>query len=410
MIDYIKCECTKYAVPEEDSEPPISVSANAQNTLVAVVKNKRYVHVSKITGGKLAPCKAIFLGNRHKIVALEWSSQNDLLVLTIDMKCVIYKKGKNERWETTNVGITAEELLPTCACWHPHAHSFAIGFSSGVIFICSKGEDTKWKIEKLANHSGSVLFLQWSYSGHILCSCSMDSSAQLVCTSGALRTLDEGIPDEGRTRFICLYTTMGTLPSIDELIEDRDLKRNDVIGKIECEGHVILHSSFSPSSKRVAVIASSFDDNRENQQIIICDYLKSAPNTQFVAWVGQTMQKCLFLDEDTLLVYGYEVFPILVECLSGEWTLSKVVLPQFSIKNLSIDFFYDKKGIQDIEDQCQHMSGNEIIGEIVAHSNNILQMCLLEPREGQEYAQFVTVSSDFNVVFWRFPCDSVERV
>ncbi|EDL45579.1 WD domain, G-beta repeat domain containing protein [Plasmodium vivax] len=401
MIDYIKCECTKYAVPEEDSEPPISVSANAQNTLVAVVKNKRYVHVSKITGGKLAPCKAIFLGNRHKIVALEWSSQNDLLVLTIDMKCVIYKKGKNERWETTNVGITAEELLPTCACWHPHAHSFAIGFSSGVIFICSKGEDTNWKIEKLANHSGSVLFLQWSYSGHILCSCSMDSSAQLVCTSGAFRTLDEGIPDEGRTR---------TLPSIDELIEDRDLKRNDVIGKIECEGHVILHSSFSPSSKRVAVIASSFDDNRENQQIIICDYLKSAPNTQFVAWVGQTMQKCLFLDEDTLLVYGYEVFPILVECLSGEWTLSKVVLPQFSIKNLSIDFFYDKKGIQDIEDQCQHMSGNEIIGEIVAHSNNILQMCLLEPREGQEYAQFVTVSSDFNVVFWRFPCDSVERV
>ncbi|GAB66463.1 WD domain G-beta repeat domain containing protein [Plasmodium cynomolgi strain B] len=397
MTEYIKCECTKYVLPEEDSEPPINVSTNAQNTLVAVVKNKRYVQVSKITNGKLSPCQTIFLGNRHKVVALEWSSQNDLLVLTIDMKCVIYKKGKNERWNTTNVSITSEELLPTCACWHPHAHSFAIGFSSGVIFICSKGEDTKWKIEKVANHSGSVLFLQWSYSGNILCSCSMDSSAQLVCTSG---TLDEDIPDEGRTR---------THSNIDELIEDRNLNSNDVIGKIECEGHVILHSSFSPSNKRVAVIASSFENNRENQQIIICDYFKPTPNTQFVSWVGQTMQKCLFLDEDSLLVYGYDIFPILVECLSGEWTLSKVVLPQFSIKNLSIDFFYDKKGIQDIEDQCQHMSGNEIIGEIVAHSNSILQMCLLEPREDQKCVQFVTVSSDFNVVFWRFPCDSVEQ-
>ncbi|KJP87629.1 hypothetical protein AK88_02657 [Plasmodium fragile] len=396
MIEYIKCECTKYAVPEEDSEPPINVSANAQNTLVAFVKNEKYVHVSKITSGKLSPCKTIFLANRHKIVALEWSRQNDLLVLTIDMKCVIYKEGKNGRWKPTNVSITSEELLPTCACWHPHAHSFAIGFASGVIFICSsKGEDTKWKIQKVVNHSGSVLFLQWSYSGHILCSCSMDSSAQLVRTSG---TVDEDTPDGGKTRMH---------PNIDELVEDSNLNSNDVIGKIECEGHVILHSSFSPSNKRVAVIASSFENNREHQQIIICDYLKPMPNTEFVSWVGQTMQKCLFLDEDTLLVYGYEIFPILVECLSGEWTLSKVVLPQFSIKNLSIDFFYDKKSIQDIEDQCQNMSGNEIIGEIVAHSNNILQMFLLEPLEGQTYTQFVTVSSDFNVVFWRFPCNSV---
>ncbi|CAA9988212.1 conserved Plasmodium protein, unknown function [Plasmodium knowlesi strain H] len=397
MIEYIKCECTKYLVPEEDSEPPINVSANMQNTLVAVVKNKKYVHLSKITSGKLSPCETIFLGNRHKIVALEWSSQNDLLVLTIDMKCVIYKKGKNERWETTNVSITSEELLPTCACWHPHAHSFAIGFSSGVIFICSKRENTKWKIEKLINHSGSILFLQWSYSGHILCSCSMDSSAQLVCTSG---TLDKDTPDEGGTRIH---------PNIDEGGEDRNLKSYDVIGKIECEGHVILHSSFSPSNRRVAVIASNFENNGENQQIIICDYFKSTPNTQFVSWVGQTMQKCLFLDEDTLLVYGYEIFPIIVECMSGEWTLSKVVLPQFSIKNLSIDFFYDKKGIQDIEEQCQHMSGNEIIGEIVAHSNNILQMFLLEPRDDQKYVHFVTVSSDFNVVFWRFPYENIEQ-
>lgn len=59
------------------------------------------------------------------------------------MKCVIYKKKKeSEKWICTNVNIPTEEL-PTCVCWHPYAYSFAIGFSTGNIFICSKKKKRK---------------------------------------------------------------------------------------------------------------------------------------------------------------------------------------------------------------------------------------------------------------------------
>lgn len=88
------------------------------------------------------------------------------------MKCVIFKKNQKGKWECTNVNISTEEL-PTCVCWHPHANTFAIGFSSGAIFICSLKEKKKWVIKKVENHTGSILFLDWSSSGIIFLSFSI---------------------------------------------------------------------------------------------------------------------------------------------------------------------------------------------------------------------------------------------
>lgn len=91
-----------------------------------------------------------------------------------------------------------------------------------------------------------------------------------------------------------------------------------------------------------------------------------------------------------------------MEYLNDEWIISKVVLPEFNIKNLTVDFFYDQKEIQEIEQECEHLDGNEIIGEIVAHSNYILQISMLEPYENKIYIEFITVSSDFSIVLWNF--------
>ncbi|SBT35167.1 actin-related protein 2/3 complex subunit 1, putative (ARC40) [Plasmodium ovale wallikeri] len=301
------------------------------------------------------PLFLISMQSSNKIIGLEWSKQNELLIVTIDMNCLIYKKNKNAKWECTNVNIPTEEL-PTCVCWHPHTHSFAIGFSSGNIFICSKKEKQKWVIKKVVKHIGSILFLEWSSSGYILSTNSLDETSLLMCTSGLL---------------------------------DEDSKNKENL--------------------------NSFESSCKKQQIIISDFFKSPANTQFVSWIGQTLQRCMFLDEEKLLVvcteafamnvfalFGYEMFPIIVECLHGEWIISRVVLPEFSIKNLSVHFFYDKKSIQDIEKECNHMEGNEIIGEIIPHSNSILQISMLEPYQHKECGKFVTVSSDFNVVIWSF--------
>lgn len=108
------------------------------------------------------------------------------------------------------------------------------------------------------------------------------------------------------------------------------------------------------------------------------------------------------MDNERLLVYGYEVFPIIIECINNEWIISRVVLPEFIIKNLSVDFFYDKKSIKDIEKTCNELNGNEIIGEIVAHSNSILQLSMLETCEDMKSGKFATVSGDFNVVIWNY--------
>ncbi|SBT77068.1 actin-related protein 2/3 complex subunit 1, putative [Plasmodium ovale] len=389
MIAHLKCTCTKYTIPDEDCDTPIRVSGNKEDILVAVVYNKKNVILHKIVNTELTYCDTIYTGSSNKIIGLEWSKQNELLIVTIDMNCLIYKKNKNAKWECTNVNIPTEEL-PTCVCWHPHTHSFAIGFSSGNIFICSKKEKQKWVIKKVVKHIGSILFLEWSSSGYILSTNSLDETSLLMCTSGLL---DE---DSKNKENLKAYA------HIEEFITERNLKNNDVINKIECRGHVIFHSSFSASNEKVAIIASSFESSCKKQQIIISDFFKSPANTQFVSWIGQTLQRCMFLDEEKLLVFGYEMFPIIVECLHGEWIISRVVLPEFSIKNLSVDFFYDKKSIQDIEKECNHMEGNEIIGEIIPHSNSILQISMLEPYQHKECGKFVTVSSDFNVVIWSF--------
>ncbi|KAI4838315.1 actin-related protein 2/3 complex subunit 1 [Plasmodium brasilianum] len=393
MIEHVKCNCTKYSIPENDYyEPPIRVSTKKNDILIAVMSNRKNVVLHKIVKAELIYSDTIYTGiqSRNKIVGLEWSRQNELLIVTIDMKCVIYKKKKeSEKWICTNVNIPTEEL-PTCVCWHPYAYSFAIGFSTGNIFICSKKEKEKWTIKQIVSHAGSILFLEWGSSGYILSTTSMDSTARIVCTLG--------LSDE-RSKHEEQYGAYG---NIEDLIAQRDLKNNDIICKIECEGYVICHSSFSLSNEKVAIIANNFENSYEKQQIIIADYCKSPANIQFVSWVGQTFQKSLFFGEDKLLVYGYEIFPIIIDCVNGEWVISKVVLPEFTIKNLSFDFFYDKKNIQDIEKECNHINGNEVTGEIIPHSNSILQISMLEPYESKEYTQFITASSDFNIVLWTF--------
>ncbi|KYN98828.1 hypothetical protein PGSY75_1118800 [Plasmodium gaboni] len=389
MIDHLKCNCIKYNIPDEDCEPVIKVSENKDDMLVAVSSNKRNILLYKIINKEIIYSDTFFIGDPNKIIALEWSKKNDLLIVTIDMKCIIYKKKEDGKWEYTNVNIPTEDL-PTCACWHPHTYSFAIGFTSGIIFICSKKENQKWKIKKITNHVASVMFIEWSSSGYILSTNSLDSTSLLLCTSGLL---DDNIKNKNN---INIYKNMETF------ITERNINNNDIIYKIESEGYIFLHSSFSLSNEKIAIIATNFESTYEKQQIIISDYFKSPANIQYVSWVGQTLQRCLFLDDDKLLVYGYEIFPIIVEYLNDEWIISKVVLPEFNIKNLTVDFFYDQKEIQEIEQECEHLDGNQIIGEIVAHSNYILQISMLEPYENKIYIEFITVSSDFSIVLWNF--------
>ncbi|CXI44160.1 actin-related protein 2/3 complex subunit 1, putative [Plasmodium berghei] len=389
MIEYLKCNCVKYSIPDEEYNIPIKLSPNKKEMLIAVVNTKNNIVLYKIINTEIIYFDILYTGSRNKIIGLEWSAKNELLIVTIDMKCVIFKKNQKGKWECTNVNISTEEL-PTCVCWHPHANTFAIGFSSGAIFICSLKEKKKWVIKKVENHTGSILFLDWSSSGYILSTSSLDSTSLLIYTPNIV---DEETNNKDNLKLHRKF---------EECIAERNFKNNDIINKIECTGYILCHSSFSLSNEKVAIIASSFDNSCKKQKIIISDFLKSPINIQSVTWVGQTLQKCLFLDNERLLVYGYEVFPIIIECINNEWIISRVVLPEFIIKNLSVDFFYDKKSIKDIEQTCNELNGNEIIGEIVAHSNSILQLSMLETCEDMKNGKFVTVSSDFNVVIWNY--------
>ncbi|CRH00056.1 conserved Plasmodium protein, unknown function [Plasmodium relictum] len=387
-IEHIKCQCIKYSIPDEDCEPIIRASTNTNDLLVAVINNKKNVLLYKIVNKELIYCETFYIGNRNKVIGFEWSRKNELLIITIDMKCIIYMRNENETWVCSTVNIPTQEL-PTCACWHPFADSFAIGFSSGVTFICSKKDKQKWTIKKIVNHTGSILYLQWNSSGHILSTASMDSTSLLICT------LDLWEDNTVNNQNIKIYE------KIKEFIKERNLKNNDIIDKVEYEGYIFCHTTFSLSNEKIAIIASNFENSCRKQQIIISDYLQSPAKIQLVSWIGQTLQKCLFLEEDKLL-YGYELFPIIIACSNDEWVISKVILPEFTIKNLSVDFFYDKKEIQDIEKENNKMNGNDIIGEIVAHSNQIIQISMLESYEYKNYKQFITVSSDFNMILWDY--------
>ncbi|VWU51889.1 actin-related protein 2/3 complex subunit 1, putative [Hepatocystis sp. ex Piliocolobus tephrosceles] len=384
-IDHLKCNCVSYSIPDEEYETPIKVSINKEEMLVGVVNNKKNIVLYKIVDKQLIYNNIIYTGSSNKVVGLEWSNKNDLLVVTIDMNCIIYNKNENNKWECTSVNIPTEEL-PTCVCWHPYCNAFAIGFSSGVIFICSRKEKQKWSIKKVLNHTGSILFLEWSSSGCVLSTNSIDSTSLLLCTLGLFDNESD----------------IKTFQNIEKIITENNFKSNDIINKIECKGYIISHSAFSSSNEKVAIIANSFESNSKKQQIIISEFFKSPANIQFVTWIGQALQKCLFINEQKLLVYGYEMFPIVVEYINDYWAITKVVLPEFNVKGLCVDFFYDKKNIQDIEAECENMDGNEIVSEIIAHSNNILQMSLLKPDEYKQCGEFVTVSSDFNIVIWSF--------
>lgn len=414
-IAHIKCECQKYLVPQKDCEPFIAVSTNKDELLVAVINNKKDIILYKLENEELTQCCTLYNGNRNKIVGLEWSRQNSLLIIFIDMSCLIYRKNENEQWKHNTVNIPTEEI-PTCVCWHPYAHAFAIGFSSGVVFICSRKEKQKWSIKKLSNHIGSILHLKWSFSGHVLSTCSTDETSLLLCT---LRVCEDSasINNTSTANNSNNNYVNGDEKEVNqhfqEIFAQRNFKNNEVINKIERKGCIFLYSSFSLSSKRIAIIASNFNEDIEKQQIIICDFLKTPTDTQFVTWLGQSLQKCLFLDEQRLLVYGYEMFPILLTCSSNEWLISSVILPEFSIPNLCVDFFFDKKRIAQIEEEYEHMDGNKLLSEIIPHSNHILQISMIESFQNENKTitktqiqtpnQFVTVSTDFNIILWTLP-------
>lgn len=389
-IAHIKCECKKFSLPDKDCEPVIAVSTNKKELLVSVINTRKDIILYEIKNDQLIQIHTLYTGNRNKIIGLEWSGQNSLLILFIDMSCLIYKKDENEKWKYSSVNIPTEDT-PTCVCWHPYSYAFAIGFCSGMIFICSRKEKQKWLIKKITNHIGSILHLRWSYSGHVLSTSSMDETSLLLCTLSICEDTSKNNENE-------MHQHIGSI------LSQRNFKNNEIISKIERKGCIFLHTSFSLSSKKVAIIANNFNEDIEKQEILICDFLKDPSDIQAVVWLGQSLQKCLFLDDHRLLAYGYELFPILLTDFSDEWVISAVVLPEFTVPNLCVDFFFDKKRIEEIEKEYDHMDGNKLLSEIIPHSNHILQISMTEPcgKEKNEQNQFITVSTDFNIILWSF--------
>lgn len=388
MIPYVKSECKKYSIPDENCEPIIALSTNENELWIAVTNTRMNILLYKLENGELSFCETFYTGNRNKIIGLEWSKQDALLVIAIDMSCIIYKKDEHNKWKHSNVHIPSKEELPTCVCWHPYAYAFAIGFSSGLIFICSKKEKQKWNIKKITNHMGMILFMQWSSSGYFLSTNSLDTTSLLLY----MISLCE-INENPR------YTSK-KYEQIEKILAKQNFKNNEIIHKIECKESIILHTAFSLENARIAIIVSNFKDTNEKQQIIISDFLKSPVDTQMVTWIGQTMQKCLFIEENKLIVCGNELYPIMITCVNEEWILSMIVLPEYTIKNLSVEFFYNKKAIKDIEEEQKHLDGNHIVSELIAHSNRILQLSMLEPYQLNKPIRFLTVSSDFNIIIW----------
>lgn len=63
MIEHVKCNCTKYSIPENDYyEPPIRVSTKKNDILIAVMSNRKNVVLHKIVKAELIYSDTIYTG------------------------------------------------------------------------------------------------------------------------------------------------------------------------------------------------------------------------------------------------------------------------------------------------------------------------------------------------------------
>lgn len=62
MIEYLKCNCVKYSIPDEEYNIPIKLSPNKKEMLIAVVNTKNNIVLYKIINTEIIYFDILYTG------------------------------------------------------------------------------------------------------------------------------------------------------------------------------------------------------------------------------------------------------------------------------------------------------------------------------------------------------------
>jgi WD40 repeat protein len=261
------------------------------------------------------------------VSSLDWHPKTNLLLsASVDRGIIVWQMGQDNTEWAPQLGVIKEPRANLDASWNKRGDKFAVASSSGQVYVGKFSSNNNFWVAHPVNakkpiHKASVTCVRFDpQSSRVVCSGSLDGTVQI--TSSYYEDLDGS-------------STAGPFGSVATYGENlMTISSNGWINSI----------AFSPSAKMVAFVTQDCEINFVDVSDVAGGNKK--PKSDKVLHTGNPHLSCIFIDEDKMIVSGFDKVPYCYKNNGGTWKNEKTLddgISKTRKAKISGNSFLDKK-------------------------------------------------------------------
>jgi len=233
-----------------------------------------------------------------RVSGIDWCAKTNLIVTCGHDRNAYVWKLEGSVWKPTLV-ILRINRAATCVRWSPHGDKFAVGSGAKCVPVCHFEQGQNWWISKMIKkHKSSILDLAWSPNQKFLVTGSSDFKCRIV--SAFIEGIDQA-DDDGHTNLFGKNNKNAA--AFGEILWEFDEAKSWVQGV-----------SWSPNGLQIAFVG-------HGSLLTFATLSADAdPKTEVVYQKGLPYTIVNFMDDNTVVVIGFDNNPTVYEHAGGRWT------------------------------------------------------------------------------------------
>lgn len=253
---------------------------NGDRSKFAMSPNNNEVHIYSKKGSKWE-VECVLTEHGQRVTGMDWAPKSNMLVTCAADRNAYVWSPDGAKWKPSLV-ILRINRAATIVKWSPKGNKFAVGSSARLISICYFEEENDWWVSKHIKKPlrSTVLSLDWHPNNYLLAAGSCDFKARVF--SAYVKEIEEK-PEP---------TPWGKKMPFGAIMAEFS---NAGGGWVHCV-------SFSPSGNKLAWVghdSSISVVNKAEDQV-------STVKHQYLPYLA-----CLWINENSLVVAGYDYYPVL---------------------------------------------------------------------------------------------------
>eukprot|EP00898_Chlorokybus_atmophyticus_P006810 jgi/Chlat1/712/Chrsp104S01197 len=350
---------------------------NADRTLLAICPNNSELHIYTADARTNSNAATVWerqhvLKEHDQVIAgVDWApTTNRIVTASHDRNAYVWSLSKEEGvWQPTLVLLRLDRAA-VCVRWTPDETKFAVGSSAKSACVCYFDVANNWWVSKQIRkkHNSTVLAVAWHPNNVLLATASSDNKCRVF------NAFIAGVDREGETPY-------------------GQGKFGEVLFQYEasCWVHGVR---FSPSGGRLAFIG-------HDSGVYFVNKLGASEAAECVQTPYLPCKDVLFLSETRAVAVGFEQNPILLEDVSGKWSVLRLIDEPKTTEASSKQGSQFASALKKFHGQTERGQSEEPAEEpSTAHHNCITSIQSTGAAGASAVTRFSTTGLDGKMVLW----------